>query len=192
MTRAAHIRRMPTLLAFVAVFWAGMLAGVSFLATPVKFQAGSLSLPVALEVGNVTFRAFGRLEWGLAIVLVATALVARAPRVGAGCSVLVATVVAIQSLWLLPVLDARVAAVIAGSSLPPSPHHLLYIVAEAAKLLLLCVVALTVSSHVQSAGRRTGRGTFEDASYLANRLRAQDADLSRAAPGTAVPGDRRG
>ena len=32
-----------SLLALVATFWAGMLAGVSFLATPVKFQATSLS-----------------------------------------------------------------------------------------------------------------------------------------------------
>lgn len=38
--------------ACVALFWAGMLAGVSFLATPVKFEAASLSLPVALEVGT--------------------------------------------------------------------------------------------------------------------------------------------
>lgn len=36
----------------LAVLWAGLLLGVSFLATPVKFLAPSLSLPVALDVGG--------------------------------------------------------------------------------------------------------------------------------------------
>ena len=45
-----------------ALFWAGFLAGVSFLATPIKFTAPRLALPVALDVGRVTFAALNKVE----------------------------------------------------------------------------------------------------------------------------------
>lgn len=55
--------------AFVATLWLGLLIGVSFLATPVKFQAPSLTLATALEVGQATFALFTRVEWGLVVLL---------------------------------------------------------------------------------------------------------------------------
>src|SRR5690606_35153067 len=45
-------------LAFVTLLWLGLLLGVSFLATPVKFAAPTLTLAVALDVGRVTFGLF--------------------------------------------------------------------------------------------------------------------------------------
>ena len=47
---------------FIAYVWLGLVLGVSFLATPVKFRAKSLTRPVALDVGRTTFHAFGKLE----------------------------------------------------------------------------------------------------------------------------------
>lgn len=128
--------------AFVSLFWAGALTGVSFLATPAKFRAASLDLPVALEVGKVTFAALTRCEWGLAALLAISVFVSKAPNAAKACAVVAVGLVAIQALWLLPVLDARVDALIAGSPLKPSPHHMLYAIVEGAKLLLLCAVAL--------------------------------------------------
>lgn len=52
----------------IAYVWLGLVLGVSFLATPIKFRAESLTLPVALDVGSTTFHAFGRLEWLLSII----------------------------------------------------------------------------------------------------------------------------
>lgn len=44
-------------LLLLATLWAGLLLGVSFLATPVKFLAPSLSLPVALALlGIIVWR----------------------------------------------------------------------------------------------------------------------------------------
>lgn len=160
MTRSSDMPLAETALVFVAVLWAGMLAGVSFLATPVKFQAASLSLPVALEVGRVTFWTFSRVEWGLALLLGAAALFPPASRFVVACVLLIASMVAVQALWLLPLLDARVEAVIAGASLPPSPHHLLYALAEAAKLLLLCAVAFSALRGLWFAHRRSAVGSI--------------------------------
>ena len=53
-----------------------------------------------------------------------------------------AGVILTQSLWLLPRLDARVAAIIAGAVPPPSPLHVIYIAAEGLKTLWLLAFGL--------------------------------------------------
>jgi hypothetical protein len=50
------------LLLILMTVWAGMIVGVSFIATPVKFQAPSLTIPVGLEVGRYTYRLFTTVE----------------------------------------------------------------------------------------------------------------------------------
>ena len=135
-------------LAFIAVLWLGLLLGVSFLATPVKFQAASLSLPVALDVGRVTFALFSKVEWALAALTAGCLLWARPGRRVALIFVMLPAVVAAQGFWLLPVLDARLEAVIAGSPPPPSSHHLIYIVAEVAKAVLLLAMAVAASARM--------------------------------------------
>jgi hypothetical protein len=61
----------------LALVWAGMLIGISFLATPAKFLAPSLALPVALDVGRLTFGLFSLVEIVFAFLLLATALITR-------------------------------------------------------------------------------------------------------------------
>lgn len=134
---------LPTV-AFIATVWLGILIGVSFLATPVKFQAPSLSLPVALDVGRVTFALLAKVEWGLCAALLAAVLAARRT-VWAGMAGVLAVLLAIQAFWLLPILDQRVGLIIAGQQVAPSHDHVFYIVSDAIKglaLLALCVLAL--------------------------------------------------
>lgn len=128
--------------AFVAGAWLGMLLGVSFLATPVKFQAPWPDLPVALEVGRVTFAVFARVEWGLALLLGIAVVPPRRPRAQILVAAVAILIVVLQTLWLLPVLDVRVEAVIAGRPMPSSIHHLLYAGMEAVKASALASVAL--------------------------------------------------
>ena len=56
-------------LALVPAIWLGLLVGVSFIATPVKFAAPTLELGPALDVGRVTFALFSKIEWGVAGIL---------------------------------------------------------------------------------------------------------------------------
>jgi hypothetical protein len=140
--RADGIRAGTVFVVLAALLWAGMVIGVSGLATPAKFSAQSLSLPVALDVGRVTFHLFSRIEWGLAAILILAALTANLP-----CLLLlpigfVAVVVALQAIWLLPALDAAVAITITGGTPPASAHHIWYIVTEAAKLVALLAIGL--------------------------------------------------
>ena len=139
---------------FLAILWLGALLGVSFLATPVKFQAPSLSLPIALEVGRVTFALFMRIEWGLvALVGLSIALGSRRRGRWPGWLLLVA-LLAVETFWLLPVLDARVGAVIAGGQIAGTSHHLLYVAAESAKAFLLLGLSLTALMQLAGAGGR--------------------------------------
>ena len=142
----AEVARHPlpgAITVFVSLFWAGMLAGVSFLATPVKFEAASLDLPVALEVGKVTFALFTRFEWALSFLLAISVLSGGFRKIETACAAGAILLVLIQALWLLPVLDVRIDAIVAGVPLPPARHHLFYAVSEGLKLVLLCAIALT-------------------------------------------------
>lgn len=136
----------------VALCWFGFSAGVSFLATPAKFLAPSLSLPVALDVGRQTFAVLNKVEWVLAtalLLLVAVLPVRRSWLATAGATA-AAGLVLLEAVWLLPALDARVGIIIAGGTAPDSGLHQAYIAIEAAKLALLGLVAVV-------SGRQLGR-----------------------------------
>lgn len=128
---------------FLAIVWLGVLLGVSFLATPVKFLAPSLDLPTALDVGRVTFALFIKVEWVLCALLVAGVLAGQEYGLlrWSGVAVL-AVILLVQTVWLLPVLDARVGQIMAGLTVPRTPHHLIYIIGEAAKALILFLLSI--------------------------------------------------
>lgn len=138
-------KKLLALLIAQALFWLGLLVGVAFLATPIKFLAPSLELPVALDVGRQTFAAFNTLELLLGLMLTLTAWFRYRAGVNASgtllssCSLL--ALVLLQSLWLLPVLDARVAIILQGGTPPPASLHLLYIGVDVIKLALLGSIA---------------------------------------------------
>lgn len=126
----------------LVLVWAGLLAGVSFLATPVKFLAPDLSLPVALEVGRVTFRALNWTELGFGVVAVVVSRLAGGRILTLALVILLVLVVA-QTVWLLPVLGERTDIVVAGGTLPPSSLHTWYVVIEVSKLIALLAIGIT-------------------------------------------------
>lgn len=134
---------------FLAYTWFGLVLGVSFLATPIKFRAASLTLPVALDVGRTTFHAFGRVEWFLTAVLIVVVVRSRGDLqpVDWFLVALVVAVVAAQALWLIPRLDVRVATIIDGVTLPPSPLHTIYAGLEVAKALALVLIGAWTAGH---------------------------------------------
>lgn len=129
------------LLIISALLWLGLLLGVSFLATPVKFMADSLSVPVALDVGRHTFGVFSYVEIALAIILFISLTAARAGRAVTVAAVTLGVLVALQALWMLPVMDARVDLIMQGGTPPAARLHEIYIAFELSKLGLLVFVA---------------------------------------------------
>lgn len=125
------------LLPSVYLVWVGLILGVSFLATPIKFQAPNLTMPVALEVGKATFHLFNSVEWGVIILLIIlTKISPDIRKKWLMCGLLFAAL-SIQSFWLLPALDIRTDIVIAGGQPSLGYLHWLYIIIECFKLFLM-------------------------------------------------------
>lgn len=128
--------------------WIGLLLGISFMATPIKFKAPSLTLPVALDVGRATFGLFSRVEQFLAVFLGAIYVVFDRAIWPLILVVSLVGLVVLQAAWLLPSLNRRVGLVIAGETVPPSRTHVAYGAMEVLKLIML--VALLAIGVVQS------------------------------------------
>lgn len=126
--------------------WAGVIIGVSFISTPAKFLAPSLSMAVALDVGRHTFRVLSGVEFAMAILASALCWFGRSRPEAIAALAGVWVLLLVQRLWLLPVLDARVTLYLAGSEPAVSCHHTLFAAMEAAKILFLIACAtITIS-----------------------------------------------
>ena len=128
-------------LVVLALVWTGVLLGAAFLAAPAPFMAESVDRAAALDVNRHLFRALSRAETVLLLLTLVAGLLLR-PRglVLAGLALL-ATAVLVESLWLLPALDARATLIQTGREPPPAPYHALYTGLEVVKLVLLPALA---------------------------------------------------
>lgn len=117
--------------------WVGLLAGVSFIATPAKFYAPGLSRPVALEIGRTTFAIWNNVEWFLLTATTLALLEAKAGLFALAGAAVLNLLLLIQSMILLPGLNRRVAAILAGGRPPSSSDHATYIAIDLFKLCIL-------------------------------------------------------
>ena len=128
--------------------WLGMLGAISFLEAPLKFRAPNITRELALGIGKLVFRALNRVELVLAAVMlicmIATRLSTRNIQLLFGAT---AAILIVQTVWLLPSLSARATAVIAGEEVPNSRLHLVFVVCETVKILLLAVVGVMMVSE---------------------------------------------
>lgn len=122
------------LFAIVSV-WVGAAMSGNLIAAPAKFQAPSLTLPVALDVGRMQFLWIGVFEAFCALTIAILLFLSRQkpslPLFATLC------VFGAQRLWLLPVLDERTLLIIAGHPVEESSMHLLYVGAELLKITFL-------------------------------------------------------
>ena len=128
---------MSSWLGVAMVLWAGLLLGVAFIATPVKFMAPHLTIPVALEVGKATFHVFNKVEWGMLVVCFLAASFYGTHSLKWWFVGGLALVMATETFWLLPALDVRADQVIAGGPAEPGKLHWFYILADSLKLIML-------------------------------------------------------
>ena len=131
--------------------WAGLLIGVCFIATPAIFRAPSLSLPAALDVGRTTFARWNAIEWLLLGMMVLAMVFTRPGAFAIASAGALDILFLIQSMILLPALNKRVAAIIAGKRPPPASDRLLYITIDVLKLCILAAVVWKQAGRIMSA-----------------------------------------
>ena len=126
------------------LIWAGIIVGVSLLATPAKFLAPDLSLSEALQVGRVTFRVLAATE--VVLLTLAFVLVLLKPPVLTRSflwPVVIAAVLLFQYAVLLPFLNVQTDEVMAGEAPGRSSFlHSAYIAVELLKFGLLLILGL--------------------------------------------------
>ena len=142
--------------AFIALLftWCGLVLGLAFIETPLKFMAPGITLQLGLGIGQLVFAVLNRIEIGLSVICVLLLIGLRVrPRIWIGLAVAVG-IVAVQALFLLPVLDQRVEVILAGGLPPPSRLHIVYIAAELTKLAALTItgVLFTHATLISQAG----------------------------------------
>ncbi len=145
----------------VPVLWFGMVAAISFLEAPLKFQAPGITIPLGLGIGRLVFFALNMAEGLLLIVTLLLAFWPGAMRLsGARLRwVLALAVVFVAKIALIrPPLNARTDLVLAGADPGQSPWHYVYIAADLLTLALLIVVAVQAARAI--LGRVEGAGAI--------------------------------
>ncbi|KAA3436835.1 hypothetical protein [Rufibacter hautae] len=126
------------------LLWAGMVVGISFIEAPVKFTAPGITLALGLGIGRLVFGVMNKVELVLCTVALLGLFFNHGTRKEWTLLGLLTGILLLQTFWLLPVLDVRTLAVIAGNTAPGSNLHYLYIGLEVLKLGLLVTSAAIV------------------------------------------------
>ncbi len=126
------------------MIWLGMILGISFLEAPVKFMAPSVTLEIGLDIGRHVFGVFNKVECALAIALAILVVMIRQRDRWVILPAVVWLSVALQTFWLLPLLDDRVGLILQGQTPAPSSLHSLYVVLEVLKVAALAVYGFRV------------------------------------------------
>lgn len=100
-----------------------------------KFQAPQVTLAIGLGIGKIIFQALNRVEWVLAATT--ALLLLKAPNTKKGLFYLPVTLLLLQTVVLLPILNERADALAAGITLPPSWVHPVYLITEVVKVVSL-------------------------------------------------------
>lgn len=110
----------------------------------IKFQAPGITLPLGLGIGQLVFNALNKVELGLSVVILLTLLASGIKELKWKhlFFVIPFIILALQSLWLLPALDARAELHIQGLGIPPSNLHFYYLSAEVLKVICLVIFGL--------------------------------------------------
>lgn len=145
------------------LLWIGFVCAISFMETPLKFQAPSLTLPVALEIGHLVFHALNALEIGFASAIAAITLIKDWPRRIRALTLLIVVLLATQTILLYTVLDARTLAIIHGLEVPERSFHPYYIALEGVKLVLLLYLTSLQLEEYDARIRRSGQVAPETA-----------------------------
>lgn len=127
-----------------AFVWAGMVAGISFLEAPVKFTAPYVTLEIGLGIGRLVFGYLNKVEIVLCTLLLLGAINSKPGQRTWVWTLTLTGILLLQTFWLLPALDVRALAIIAGNNPGESMLHLAYVLLEVTKFILLLLTGIQV------------------------------------------------
>ncbi|MFZ6051193.1 hypothetical protein [Halocola ammonii] len=139
-------------IATASVFlWIGFVCAISFMDAWLKFKAPGIDLKLGLGIGRLVFGALNKVEWVLALAIVADVLLAKSRMLKSRnlFPALAVTILLIQTFWLLPELDSRAELILQDEAVPESGLHIFYVIVELIKVVSLVIfgVQLLKQNH---------------------------------------------
>lgn len=128
---------MRIILIAIPFVWCGLVLGISFVATPLKFMAPNMTLELGLGIGQLVFDALNKIEIFFALVVTLSLWVLRPKRNLIIFFALPVGIVLLQTFFLLPLLGHRLELVLSGNPPPESYYHMVYVVVEIVKVISL-------------------------------------------------------
>lgn len=139
----------------IPFIWFGAVCAISFIEAPLKFHAPNITVALGLGIGRLVFHALNAVEIVLGLLFLVSLIVTRAGERWSGAILpgIVFSVLFLQSGLLLPALDARAEAMLSDNPPPPSQLHIIYIVMDAAKVVLLLTIGCLYVTQLVKKGR---------------------------------------
>ncbi|MGQ1783980.1 MULTISPECIES: hypothetical protein [unclassified Saccharicrinis] len=139
-------------IAFLFAFWAGLISAISFLEAWLKFRANGVTREIGLSIGSLVFTVLNRIELLILLIVWVLFFQTYRKRVFSLSSHrimfwLLNIILLMQSLWLLPQLLQRAEQIIAGDRPSGSAVHLIFILFETSKLVLLIALSFKVLNN---------------------------------------------
>jgi hypothetical protein len=131
----------------MAVFlWIGFVCAISFMEAWLKFRAHGVTLPIGLSIGRLVFNALNKIEWVFALAVILNYLFLKQYEWNYNQIAFITPLIIliIQTIWLLPALDARAELHIQGKEVLPSNIHFYYVATEIIKVVSLIIFGINL------------------------------------------------
>ena len=134
-------------IAIIATFiWIGFVGSISFMESWLKFQAEGITVPLGLGIGRLVFNALNKMEWVFAVIIAVNFMYSKQKLFSARNFLyfIPLLILIVQTIWLLPLLDARAALHIQNQFVPKSNLHFYYPAMEVVKTVCLFVLGINL------------------------------------------------
>ena len=125
----------------ITILWVGFILAISFMETPLRFQAESITRVVALQVGRLVFHALNYCEMVFALLILVCQVRGQSSQMSRRWFWVAFSILAIQTILLFTILDSRTNAIIENQPVKEAPYHMIYIGLELAKMTSLVGLA---------------------------------------------------
>jgi len=122
--------------------WIGLVLGLSFIEAPLKFKAPGITSRLGVGIGQLVFGASNKIQLFVLFLIIISLFYGQISlpiQAKLWFSILL-VVIALQSFYLLPVLDMRASQIIKGNDIQTSHHHISFICLEILKLISLILL----------------------------------------------------
>lgn len=145
------IVKMPIAL-LTTFLWIGFVCAISFLESWLKFMAPGITISLGLGIGRLVFFALNKIELFFVLVIILNVFkheISFSMRKYWSLIVPV-LVLLLQTIWLLPIMDARAEMLLNGEVVGPSKLHFYYVGMEVLKISGLSIFGASLFKNVRS------------------------------------------